>query len=285
MKVETFFHKDSSTYTHVIIDPATAHCAIVDPVLDYDPKSGRSATTSAEEIVEFVNHDQLKVEWILETHVHADHLSAAPFLKQQLGGKIAIGSKIGQVQEVFKGVFNAESEFKTDGTQFDHLFDDNESFTIGSLKATAWHTPGHTPACATYLVDEQAAFVGDTIFMPDMGTARCDFPGGSAEVLYHSIERILTLPESTELYMCHDYAPGGREHQYLTTVAQQKQRNIHVADGISEQDFVSMRTERDATLAMPVLLLPSVQINMRAGEMPPAEANGVRYLKIPMNSL
>ncbi|ORT48691.1 beta-lactamase [Vibrio sp. qd031] len=285
MKIETFFHEGSSTYTHVIIDPETQHCAIVDPVLDYDPKSGRSSTQSADAVIEYINSHQLKVDWILETHVHADHLSSAPYLKSKLGGKVAIGSKINQVQAVFKGVFNAEPEFATDGSQFDHLFDDNETFNIGSLTAKAWHTPGHTPACATYIVEEEAAFVGDTIFMPDMGTARCDFPGGSAEELFQSIGKILSLPEQTQLYMCHDYAPGGREHQFVTTVGDERARNIHVANGTAESDFVAMRSERDATLAMPVLLLPSVQINMRAGETPPAEDNGVSYLKIPLNAL
>jgi glyoxylase-like metal-dependent hydrolase (beta-lactamase superfamily II) len=285
MKIETFFHEGSSTYTHVLIDQETSKCAIVDPVLDYDPKSGRTATDSPDSIIKYINEHQLSVQWILETHVHADHLSSAPYLKSKLGGKIAIGSKINQVQAVFKDVFNAEDEFATDGRQFDHLFEDNEAFSIGSLTAKAWHTPGHTPACATYIVEEDTAFVGDTIFMPDMGTARCDFPGGSAEQLFESINKILSLPDTTKLYMCHDYAPGGREHEYVTTVADEKSRNIHVAQGTAVSDFVAMRSERDATLAMPVLLLPSVQINMRAGQTPPAEDNGVSYIKIPLNAL
>jgi glyoxylase-like metal-dependent hydrolase (beta-lactamase superfamily II) len=283
--VETFFHQDSSTYTHVIHDLDTKHAAIVDPVLDYDPKSGRTSFTSADSVIAYIKESELTVDWILESHVHADHLSSAPYLKQHLGGKIAIGSKIAAVQDVFKKVFNAEETFETDGRQFDHLFDDGETFNVGNLKATALHTPGHTPACATYVVDDEHVFVGDTIFMPDMGTARCDFPGGDADILFNSIQKILAMPDETKLYMCHDYAPGGREYQYLTTVAEQKARNIHVNKAVQQSDFVTMRSERDAQLAMPVLILPAVQVNMRAGEMPPKEDNGVSYIKIPVNAL
>jgi glyoxylase-like metal-dependent hydrolase (beta-lactamase superfamily II) len=283
--VKTFFDPGTFTYTHVISDPATKAAAIVDSVLNYDPKSGRTSTASADEVIAYIKSEGLSLEWILETHVHADHLSAAPYLKQALGGKIGIGRQITTVQEVFKGVFNAEESFKTDGSQFDVQFDDNETFNIGNLNALVMHTPGHTPACATYVIDEEHAFVGDTIFMPDQGTARCDFPGGDATILFNSVKRILSMPESTKLYMCHDYGPGGRDYMYLTTVKEERERNIHVNDDVPVEEFVKMRTERDATLDMPVLILPSVQINMRAGEMPPAEDNGTAYLKVPLNAL
>lgn len=283
--VKTFFDPGTFTYTHVISDPETKAAAIVDSVLNYDPKSGRTSTASADEVIAYVKAEDLKLEWILETHVHADHLSAAPYLKKELGGKIGIGRQITTVQEVFKGVFNAEESFKTDGSQFDVQFDDNETFEIGNLRGLVLHTPGHTPACATYVIDEEHAFVGDTIFMPDQGTARCDFPGGDATILFNSVKRILSMPESTKLYMCHDYGPGGRDYMYLTTVKEERERNIHVNDEVPVEEFVKMRTERDATLDMPVLILPSVQINMRAGEMPPAEDNGTAYLKVPLNAL
>ncbi len=282
--VKTFFDEATFTATHVVWDPQTRHAAIVDSVKDYDPKSGRTATTSADDVIAFVREQNLTVEWILETHVHADHLTAAPYLKQQLGGKTGIGSSIGAVQEVFKSLFNVEPEFATDGRQFDHLFEDGEVFHIGELEATVIHTPGHTPACATYLVGD-AAFVGDTLFMPDFGTARCDFPGGDARELYNSIKKILSLPPDTRLFMCHDYGLGGREYQWQTTVAAERANNVHVHDSVSETDFVTMRTERDKQLDMPVLILPSVQVNMRAGDLPPAEDNGVRYLKIPIDAL
>jgi glyoxylase-like metal-dependent hydrolase (beta-lactamase superfamily II) len=282
--VETFFDKATFTATHVVIDPASKHAAIIDSVKDYDPKSGRTSTASADAVIDYVKAEGLTVDWNLETHVHADHLSAAPYLKEKLGGEIAIGSRIDVVQGVFKSVFNAEPEFATDGRQFDRLFADGETFRIGELEATVMHTPGHTPACATYLIGD-AAFVGDTLFMPDFGTARCDFPGGDARQLFQSIRRILELPAETRLFMCHDYAPGGREYQWETTVAAERAENIHVKDGTSEDDFVKMRTERDAQLSMPVLILPSVQVNMRAGELPPPEDNGTRYLKIPLDAL
>jgi glyoxylase-like metal-dependent hydrolase (beta-lactamase superfamily II) len=273
-------------------DTSTAQCALIDSVLDYDPKSGRTNTSSADSLVARVKELGLNVQWLLETNVHADHLSAAPYLQQQLGGQLAIGSQITMVQNVFGKLFNAGSEFARDGSQFDRLLSDGDSFSIGTLKARAMHTPGHTPACMTYVVTDhsvdpvrQVAFVGDTLFMPDYGTARCDFPGGSASILYASIQKVLSLPDSTELYLCHDYPPDGREPQCVTTVADQKKANVHVHQGISEADFVAMRQKRDATLSMPVLILPSVQVNMRGGQMPPAEDNGQRYLKIPVDAL
>jgi glyoxylase-like metal-dependent hydrolase (beta-lactamase superfamily II) len=284
-QIKTFFDEATFTATHVVWDPETRKAAIIDSVKDYDPKSGRTRTTSADTVIEFVKAEDLGVEWILETHVHADHLTAAPYLKAKLGGKIAIGARIDEVQGVFKKVFNAEDDFATDGRQFDRLFEDGETFTIGKLEAEAIHTPGHTPACSTYVIGN-TAFVGDTLFMPDFGTARCDFPGGDARTLYKSIQKILALPPETRLFLCHDYkAPGRDSFAWETTVADEKANNIHVHDGISEDDFVKMRTERDKTLDMPMLILPSVQVNMRAGEMPPAEDNGVRYLKIPLDAL
>ena len=282
--VESFFDKDTFTVSHVVWDRGTRHAAIVDSVKDYDPKSGRTTTRSADEIIAFVEKEDLSVDWILETHVHADHLTAAPYLQEKLGGRIGIGSRIDVVQGVFKQVFNAEDDFATDGRQFDHLFDDGETFRIGDVEATVMHTPGHTPACVTYLVGD-AAFVGDTLFMPDFGTARCDFPGGDARQLFQSIRKILALPGETKLYMCHDYGPGGRDYQWVTTVIDERAKNIHVNDAVSEDDFVKMRTERDATLDMPVLILPSVQVNMRAGALPPPEDNGASYLKIPVDAL
>jgi len=259
-------------------------CAIIDSVLDYDPKSGRTHTTSADKVIAFVKEKNLKVEWILETHAHADHVTAAPYLKEKLGGVTAIGDHIQQVQKVFQGVFNLESSFKTDGSQFGHLLKADEEFKIGELTAKTLFVPGHTPACVAYQIGD-AVFVGDTMFMPDVGTARCDFPGGDAKVLYQSVRKLLSLPNETRLFMCHDYPPTDRAICFETTVAEQREKNIHVHDGVSEAEFVAMRSKRDATLEMPVLILPSVQVNIRAGEMPPAEANGVVYLKIPMNLL
>ncbi len=284
-QVKTFFDSATFTYTHVVHDPATKKAMIVDSVLNYDPKSGRTTTSSADEVIAYLHDAALSVDWIVETHVHADHLSAAPYLKQQVGGKIAIGSHISTIQETFKSVFNAESSFKTDGSQFDVQLKEGDTFKIGELSVVVMHTPGHTPACSTYVVDGEHAFVGDTIFMPDQGTARCDFPGGDATVLFNSVNRILSLPDSTKLYMCHDYGPNGREYQYLTTVKEERERNIHVNANVSVDEFVKMRSERDATLDMPVLILPSVQVNMRAGEMPPAEDNGIAYIKVPINAL
>jgi glyoxylase-like metal-dependent hydrolase (beta-lactamase superfamily II) len=283
--IEAFFDPATYTYSYVVSDPATDRCAIVDPVLDYDPASGRTSHASADSLIAHVRERQLQVEWLLETHVHADHLSASAYVRSVLGGTLAIGAQISQIQRTFGPLFNAEAGFATDGRQFDRLFADGERFAIGSLEACAIHTPGHTPACMTYLIGD-AAFVGDTLFMPDYGTSRCDFPGGDARALYQSIQRLFALPDDTRLFMCHDYLPEGRtEHQYQSTVAEQRQRNVHVHQGVSEDQFVAMRQARDATLDMPVLILPSVQVNMRAGELPPAEDNGVRYLKIPLNQL
>jgi len=288
LQVEGFFDIDTSTVSYIVLDRATLQCAIVDSVLDYDPKSGRTSHGSADKLIERVRALGAQVQWILETHVHADHLSAAPCLKQALGGRVAIGQHITTVQKVFGTLFNAGSGFAHDGRQFDHLFADGEAFTIGSLSVHAMHTPGHTPACMTYVVDDggqTSAFVGDTLFMPDYGTARCDFPGGDASTLYRSIKKVLSLPPETLLYLCHDYQPGGREVQFVSTVAEQREHNVHVHNGISEEEFVTLRRARDATLAMPTLILPSVQVNMRGGELPEPEANGMRYLKIPLNAV
>ena len=283
-QVKAFFDPATWTVSYVVFDAPGGHCALVDSVLDYDPKSGRTRTDSADQLIAFVREQNLTVDWILETHAHADHLSAAPYLRKHLGGKIAIGGKITQVQNVFKGIFHLEPEFATNGSQFDHLFEDGDTFAIGTLQAQALSVPGHTPACMAYQVGD-AVFVGDTLFMPDVGTARCDFPGGNAHTLYQSVRKLLSLPPETRLFMCHDYPPEGREAQWECTVADQRARNIHVHDGVSEAAFVAMRTKRDASLAMPVLILPSVQVNIRAGELPPPEANGVSYLKIPLNAL
>lgn len=280
--VQSFFDPVTGTYTHVVYDESGGHAAVIDPVLDFDPKSGRISHLRADEVIAFVQRHQLRVDWILETHAHADHLSAAPYIQQALGGRIAIGSAIQKVQSVFKGLFHLEPEFATDGSQFDHLFHDGEAFSIGRLKATAWHVPGHTPADMAFVVGD-AVFVGDTLFMPDVGSARCDFPGGDAHQLYRSIQRILAMPDNTRLYLCHDYPPQGRPPQGMSTVAAQKQNNIHVQQGTSENQFVAMRQARDASLAMPLLILPSVQVNIRAGHMPPAESDGRHYLKLPIN--
>jgi glyoxylase-like metal-dependent hydrolase (beta-lactamase superfamily II) len=288
LHVEGFFDPATWTVSYIVHDEATKRCALVDSVLDYDPKSGRTSHASADVLIARVRELGATVQWILETHVHADHLSAAPYLKQALGGQIGIGQHITTVQKVFGSLFNAGSDFARDGRQFDHLFADGESFSIGNLNARTMHTPGHTPACMTYVVEDErktAAFVGDTLFMPDYGTARCDFPGGDARTLFRSINKVLSLPPETQLYMCHDYQPGGREVQYVSSVAEQREQNIHVRNGISEEEFVVMRQARDATLAMPTLILPSVQINMRAGELPPAESNGIRYIKIPVDAV
>lgn len=282
--VQSFLDPDTETFSHIAYAGVGTACAIFDPVLDFDPKSGRTSTGSADQLIAFVHANQLQVEWIIETHAHADHLSAAPYLQQRLGGKTAIGQPIDRVQQVFKKLFHLEAEFATDGRQFDHLFAAGDQFQIGELTAHVLHVPGHTPADMAYRV-EDVVFVGDTIFMPDVGTARCDFPGGDARMLYQSIQTLLRLPAETKLYLCHDYPPAGREHQPVSTVAEQRLNNIHVHDGISEEEFVQMRTQRDLGLAMPRLILPSVQVNIRAGQLPPAEANGVHYLKIPLNLL
>jgi glyoxylase-like metal-dependent hydrolase (beta-lactamase superfamily II) len=283
-QVEGFFDKATWTVTYVVHNGPGSDCAIIDSVLDYDPKSGRTRTIAADKVIAFVKAHQLTTKWILETHAHADHLSAAPYLKKHLGGQIAIGDQITRVQKVFKGIFNLEPEFKQDGSQFDVLLKDDEAFQIGELTAKVLAVPGHTPACVAYQVGD-AVFVGDTLFMPDVGTARCDFPGGDAKTLYASTRKLLALPAQTRLFMCHDYPPSDRPIAFETTVAEQRAKNIHVHDGVSEAQFVAMRTKRDATLEMPVLILPAVQINIRAGEMPPKEANGIAYAKIPLNAL
>ncbi len=282
--IEAFYDAVTGTISYVVFDKAGGHAAIIDPVLDYDPKSGRTKTASADRLVEFVRNHSLTLEWILETHAHADHLSAAQYLKEKLGGKVAIGERIRQVQGVFRQLFHFESSFQADGKQFDHLFEDGEVFQIGTLNARAVFVPGHTPADMAYQVGD-AVFVGDTLFMPDVGTARCDFPGGDAHALYRSIRNLLSLPQETRLFMCHDYPPAGRSAAWQTTVAEQRERNIHVRDGVDEEEFVDMRQKRDAGLEMPLLILPSVQVNVRAGAMPPPESNGISYLKIPVNSL
>jgi glyoxylase-like metal-dependent hydrolase (beta-lactamase superfamily II) len=282
--VHGIFDPGTWTVTYVVYEKEGGACAIIDSVLDYDPKSGRTSTQSADQVISFVREKNLHVQWILETHAHADHLTAAPYLKARLGGQTAIGDHITAVQRVFKGVFNLEAGFKEDGTQFDHLLKTDETFAIGNLSAKALYVPGHTPACVAYQVGD-AVFVGDTLFMPDVGSARCDFPGGCAKTLYASARKILSLPASTRLFMCHDYPPEDRAVRFETTVAEQRAHNIHLHDGIDEAEFVRMRTARDATLAMPVLILPAVQINIRAGEFPPKDDNGVSYLKIPLNAL
>lgn len=282
-QVKAFFDEPTNTFSYVVQDPDSEVCAIIDSVLDFDYPSGCTDVRSADEIINYIRENGLKVEWILETHVHADHLSAAPYLHQALGGKTAIGARITVVQDTFGKAFNAGIEFARDGSQFDHLFEEGDRFSIGNLEGYVLHTPGHTPACLTYVIGD-AAFVGDTLFMPDYGTARCDFPGGDARTLFHSIQKVLSLPGETRIFLCHDYkAPDREVYCHATTVAKQRQHNVHVHEGITEAEFVRMRTERDATLDMPTLILPSVQVNMRAGKMPPAEDNGQVYLKIPLN--
>jgi len=284
MQIEAFFDEATSTVSYIVLDRSTQACAIIDSVLDYDPKAGRTSTKSADRLIARVRELGARLEWILETHVHADHLSAAPHLRAQLGGQLGIGAHIVTVQKVFGSLFNAGDDFARDGRQFDRLFADGDRFTIGALTARALHTPGHTPACMSYVIKD-AVFVGDTLFMPDYGTARCDFPGGDARTLYRSVRRLLSLPPATRLFMCHDYPPGGRAPAWESMVAEQRAHNIHVHDDIAEDDFVAMRTARDATLDMPVLILPSVQVNMRAGHLPEPEDNGTRYLKIPLDVL
>lgn len=283
--VNAFFDEATNTISYIVAEPQGKVCAVIDSVLDYDPKSGRTSTKSADKLITFLKDHGLRVEWILETHAHADHLTAAPYLREKVGGKIAIGEHIKTVQATFKKVFNLEPAFATDGSQFDHLFKDGERFSAGGLEGRVIHTPGHTPACLTYVIGD-AAFVGDTIFMPDYGTARCDFPGGDASTLYTSIQKLFSLPATTRLFMCHDYmAPGRDVYAWETSVADERKSNIHVHEGVSEAEFVRMRTERDATLSMPTLILPSVQVNIRAGQLPPPEKNGISYLKIPLNAL
>jgi len=284
VSVESFYDKATGTVTHVVVEPNGRRCAIVDSLLDYDAASGRTASRSADAVVAHVQARGLEVEWILETHAHADHLSAARHLKERVGGKIGIGARITEVQTIFKDVFNLERTFNTDGRQFDHLFQDGETFRIGRQEAEVIFTPGHTPACVTYVIGD-VAMVGDTLFMPDGGTARADFPGGDAATLYRSIQLILALPPATRIYVCHDYGPGGREPRFETTVAEERSRNIHVGGGRPEAEFVALRTGRDATLGTPTLLIPSIQVNVRAGDLPPPEDNGVSYIKVPLNRL
>ena len=284
-EVKSFFDPATYTFSHVAWDPATRAAAVIDSVLDYDAASGRTRRDSANAIIAFVREAGLHVDWVIDTHVHADHLSAAPYLKKELGARIGIGEHVRVVQETFGKLFNAGGEFDRDGSQFDHLFRDGERYRIGDIEATALHTPGHTPACMTHVIGD-AAFVGDTLFMPDYGTARCDFPGGDARTLYRSIRRIFELPSTTRLFLCHDYkAPGRDIYTCETTVDAERRDNVHVHDGVDEESFVRMRTARDAKLAMPALILPSVQVNMRAGHLPPAEDNGISYLKIPLDAL
>lgn len=283
--VHAFFDEATFTVTYVVRDPNGTKCAIVDSVLDFDYASGRTDTRSADAVIAFVRDKGWEVEWLLETHVHADHLSAAPYIQRELGGKIAIGENIRTVQDTFGKVFNEGTEFRRDGSQFDALFKEGDSFHIGQLRGDVMHTPGHTPACLTYVIGD-AAFVGDTLFMPDFGTARCDFPGGSAETMWESVQKILSLPDETRIFVGHDYKAEGRDHYaWESTVGEQKRLNKHVGAGKSKEDFVRMRTERDATLAMPRLIIPSLQVNMRAGRMPEPEDNGVSYLKVPVNGL
>jgi glyoxylase-like metal-dependent hydrolase (beta-lactamase superfamily II) len=287
MLIEGLFDEATGTVSYIVMDSATHCCALIDTILDYDPKSGHTSSHSADKMIARVRELNGRVQWVLESHVHADHLSAAPYLQEKLGGRLGIGQHITTVQHVFGKLFNANDAFAQDGSQFDCLFADGEKFQVGDLQVTAMHTPGHTPACMTYVVEDglsSAAFVGDTLFMPDYGTARCDFPGGNAHTLFRSINKVLSLPSETRLYMCHDYQPGGREVAFVSTVAQEREQNVHIRNGVTEEAFVAMRTARDATLAMPTLILPSVQVNMRAGHLPEPEENGIRYLKIPLNA-
>jgi glyoxylase-like metal-dependent hydrolase (beta-lactamase superfamily II) len=280
-----FFDEATNTVSYVVHDPKTGEAAIIDSVLDFDAASGRTSNGSADRMIEYVTSNNLKVTWLIETHAHADHISAAPYLQERLGGKLAIGRDIIRVQEVFGKLFNAGTDFERDGSQFDKLFEDGETFRIGELEGIALHVPGHTPADMAFIVGD-AAFVGDTIFMPDFGTARADFPGGDAGQLFRSIRRLLSLPDETRLFLCHDYkAPGRDEYAWETTVKQQREENVHVKDGVAEQDFVAMRTDRDKTLSMPKLIMPSVQVNIRGGRLPDPEENGVSYIKIPVNAV
>ena len=283
-EVTTFFDAPTNTFSYVVKDPASTSCAIIDSVLDLDYAAGRLDYAAPDAIIKHIRDNALTLEWLIETHVHADHLSAAPYIQKQLGGKIGIGSGITQVQNVFGKIFNEGTEFQRDGSQFDRLFEDGDTYAIGTMTALAMHTPGHTPACMTHVIGD-AAFVGDTLFMPDGGTARADFPGGDARVLFRSIKKVLALPSQTRLFMCHDYGPNGREIRNETTVAEQHAHNIHVRDGITEEEFVKMRIARDATLGMPKLIIPSLQVNMKAGALPPADEEGRRYLKVPLNGL
>lgn len=283
--IQAFLDQDSETFSYVVADPTSQKGVVIDPVLDFDYASGRTSTTSAQAMLDYIHEQQLDIEWVLETHAHADHLTAAPFFREKLGALIGIGTEITQVQKIFKEVFNLEKEFLPNGDVFDRLFDDGDTLTVGNMTIRVMHTPGHTPADLAYIINEEAVFVGDTLFMPDVGTARCDFPGGDARTLYQSIHKLLALPDDMAMYICHDYPPAGRQHEYKTTVAAQRDNNIHVGQGASEDAFVEKREARDATLGMPRLILPSIQVNIRAGHMPPAEENGKTYFKLPINQL
>ena len=288
MHIEAFFDPATSSISYLVFDADRRHCVIVDSVLDYDPRSGRTSTGNADQLVRRVVETGARVEWILETHVHADHLSAAAYLQERLGGRTGIGNRVSVVQDFFARLFNVGPGFATDGSQFDRLFTDGETISVGELSIEVWHTPGHTPACVSYLISdgaERAVIVGDTLFMPDTGTARCDFPGGDAHTLHRSLRRLLALPAETRICLCHDYPPDGRPPAFFSSVGEQRSGNIHVHDGIGEEEFVDLRRRRDATLAVPVLLLPAVQVNMRGGRLPGPEANGTRYLKIPLNAI
>ena len=283
MTVSHFFDAATSTLSYVVSDSATRRCAIIDPVLDLDYASGTLSTQSADALIAYVQAEGLEVDYILETHIHADHLSSAPYIKAKLGGDIAIGGQITTIQNTFGSIFNEDESFRRDGGQFDRILNDGDTFTVGDLQAEAYHVPGHTPACMAYRI-EDAVFVGDTLFMPDAGTARCDFPGGDAKALFASCQRLLSLPAETKVYVCHDYQPGGRDMAFVATVEEHKVGNIHVGQGVSESEFVAMRESRDATLAMPTLILPSLQVNMRAGHLPPVDASGRLFLKVPINA-
>lgn len=282
--IEPFYDNDSSTFSYVVADPTEKKCAVIDPVLGYDFRSARTNTRGVDQLIQYIQQHQLQLDWILETHVHADHLSAAYYIKQQIGGEIAIGGQVPCVQETFKAIFDMGEKFIANGQQFDRLLEDNESLQIGKLTVTALNTPGHTPACISYMVAD-SVFVGDTLFMPDYGTARCDFPGGDARTLYRSIQRIFALPDDTKLYMCHDYDTENASNRFVSTVKQQKTENIHIHTGINEEEFITLRHKRDSQLAMPDLIIPSVQVNIVAGQMPEAQDNGIQYLKIPLNVL
>lgn len=283
-EVAPFFDEGTNTLSYVVKDPASSACAVVDSVMEIDYAAGRLSCEGADRIVDYIRRHELRLEWLIETHVHADHLSAAPYIQELLGGELGIGEHIVNVQETFGEIFNAGSEFQRDGSQFDRLFADGDSYVIGQMACHAMHTPGHTPACMVHVMGD-AAFVGDTLFMPDGGTARADFPGGDARTLYRSIQQVLSLPDGVRLFMCHDYMPGGRAVEFETTVGDERRDNIHVGGGVTEDDFVAMREARDATLDMPRLILPSLQVNMRAGHLPPGEDNGTVYLKLPVNVL
>ena len=283
-EVIAFFDEPTNTFTYVVKDPASNACAVVDSVMEIDYAAGRLSVNGADKVIDYIRSQNLELQWIIETHVHADHLSAAPYIQEQLGGRIGIGAEITTVQNTFGKIFNEGTEFCRDGSQFDHLFKDSDEYMVGEMRCYALHTPGHTPACMTHIMGD-AGFVGDTLFMPDGGSARADFPGGDAKILYRSIQRILSLPDELRLFMCHDYMPNGRDVEYQTTVKQQRENNVHVHQGVSESDFVAMREKRDATLGMPRLILPSLQVNMRAGHLPKADTNDVVYLKLPLNLL